>query len=102
ARGYRRSELSDGGAAHGDGRVSWRFLAGISRPADASAGAAGHRGVADGAVQRGRAGPDGTDARATRFRKLLFRARAEACDGTILPAGRGGAIWNGAGAGDFV
>src|SRR5712692_9217401 len=49
-------ELSAGRASHGDGRVSRRFMAGISRLADASAGTAGRRGISDGAVQRGRDG----------------------------------------------
>jgi hypothetical protein len=40
------------------GGVSRRFLAGISRLADANAGTAGRRGISDGAVQRGRDGSD--------------------------------------------
>ena len=39
-----------------------------------SAGTAGYRGIADGALQRGPAGPDRADARATRFRQFLFCA----------------------------
>src|ERR1700682_407246 len=44
------SELSTGRASHRDGRVSRRFLVGISRLADASAGTAGRRGISDDAL----------------------------------------------------
>src|SRR5216684_6748077 len=82
-------ELSAGRDSHRDGRVSGRFLAGISRLAAASAGTAGHRGISDGAVQRGREGPDGADVRATRLRQLFFCAGTEACYRAIYSAAGG-------------
>jgi len=87
-------ELSAGRASHGDGRVSRRFLAGISRLADASAGATGHRGLSDGAVQRRREGPDGADVWPTCLGQLFFCAGIEACHRTIYSAGGGGAARN--------